>query len=425
MISQTKRADASTGFSSLTTASLLGSSKLAWVECQHVRFPFEMGGILGEQKRKATNESVRARAHAVSAIALPDRATRSMLEGLATLHSFVLAADAQRRVVWLKDEFNLLQSHPSNLIGRPVDAVIAELRPDDAEACSKAATRFSKEMKETGRVSGLRFDLDQDGDTHPLEISAFAIRDGDHDEIVVCLADRRETRERLEQKNEELETCLRGVSHDLRSPLVAMLGFSRLLRDDYQHVLAGSGLHFVDRIEQAGRHMEQLLHDMLELSRIGESPQHPVAVHPMPILEQIHSELKLRLEEDDIELRLPENPPTLVCDRTRLYQLFSNLIGNAVQHGTLDTKSRIDVEIESVVDGWQISVTDDGPGIAAEDRDRIFDLFETAGRADPHKRQSGLGLAIVKKIVESHSGRVWVEEAPGRGARFVVWLPAR
>jgi signal transduction histidine kinase len=273
------------------------------------------------------------------------------------------------------------------------------------------------------KVSGARFDLRQNGTALALTVNAFAAHDRAENELVICIADRHETHEALQQKNEELETYVRSVSHDLRSPLVSLLGFSRLLRDDYQETLGGAGLHFLDRIEQAGRHMKQLLHDMLELSRIEETSHCRVHVNPTPILQQLSSELKLQLEEKNIQLHLPKDPPTILCDRTRLYQLLSNLIGNAVQHMRLPTAGRITVEIETVSDGWQISVGDNGTGIPLEDRDRIFEAFETGSRPHGHEKTTGLGLAIVKKIVEAHSGRIWVEGDPDVGAQFCVWLP--
>jgi len=173
--------------------------------------------------------------------------------------------------------------------------------------------------------------------------------------------------------------------------------------------------------------MERLLRDQLDLSRIRTVPEHRIRTNPRTVLMQLRSEFKQRLDEKGIELSIPDCPPVIVCDPTRLYQLFSNLIGNAISHMEPQTPSteagRIEVEIESVEDGWQISVADNGPGIAPEDRERIFEAFQTAGSTLPGKQSSGLGLAIVKKIVESHCGRVWVESRSNGGARFVVRLP--
>jgi signal transduction histidine kinase len=379
--------------------------------------------IVGQLKRMSVDASAHSHLLEVAGIALPDSATRSMLEGLAGLHSFVLAVDSRLRVIWLSDSLGITSDRGGTAVGRPVASLIDELWPDDLASFGHQTRQFVEEMIARDRVSGARFDLRQNGTALALTVSAFAAHDSAENELVICVADRHETHEALEQKNEELETYVRSVSHDLRSPLVSLLGFSRLLRDDYQEALGETGLHFLDRIEQAGRHMKQLLHDMLELSRIEETAHCRVHVNPTPILQQLSSELKLQLEEKNIQLHLPKDPPTILCDRTRLYQLLSNLIGNAVQHMRLPTAGRITVEIETVSDGWQISVGDNGTGIPLEDRDRIFEAFETGGRPHAHEKTTGLGLAIVKKIVEAHSGRIWVEGDPDVGAQFRVWLP--
>jgi len=364
-----------------------------------------------------------------------------MLEGLASLHPTVLAIDARGCVIWLTDGLGIAStvdaishhdgtadSHAS-LIGRPLADLLRAIPSDDLETSKSQTLRFIDDLKKNGRVDRARFDLAGDGpdrgkESLPLEVSAFRMRDKANRSLAVFLVDRHEPRASLERKNEELEACVHGVSHDLRSPLVSLLGFSQLLRDDYGEVLDRTGLHFVSRINEAARHIEQLLQDMLELSRIGACSPCRVPVNPKPILEQLHAELKWQLDEEKIELVLPEDPPTLFCDRTRLYQLFSNLIGNAIRHMNRASSSRIEVELEAISNGWQIKVSDNGQGIPAEDHERIFRAFEAMNRSGDNRQSSGLGLAIVKKIAESHSGRVWVESEPGAGARFIVQLPA-
>jgi two-component system sensor kinase FixL len=379
--------------------------------------------VVGNVKRVSDDANAQGRLREVARITLPDVATRSMLEGLATLHSIVLAVDFRLRVTWLSDDLDIIAGGAAKSIGRSVSSLLDELWPDDISAFGNQTRQFFDEMISRDRVSRARFDLRRDGKALPLEVSAFHARDSNGGDLVICVADHHKTLESLEQKNEDLENYVRSVSHDLRSPLVSLLGFSRLLRDDYGEVLDGTALHFLDRIQQAGQNMERLLHDMLELSRIGETPHYRVHVNPIQILHQLQAELKLQLDEKQIELHLPDNPPTLLCDRTRLYQLLSNLIGNSIHHMGSGRKGRIDVEIETVSDGWQISVNDNGPGISPEDHDRIFEVFETAGVSNGGKKSSGLGLAIVKKIVEAHSGRVWVESEQNDGTRFFVWLP--
>lgn len=228
----------------------------------------------------------------------------------------------------------------------------------------------------------------------------------------------------LRRTNDELEHCVNSLAHDLRSPLVALLGFSRLLRQEYDTLLDATGHHFLDRIEQAGRTMESLVHDLLELSRIGQSGDRPSMVDPRGVLIQLRGELKPRLDAADIRLTLPETPPPLVyCDRTRLYQLFSNLIGNAIDHMGEPEEPRIEVSVVEVEEGHRISVSDNGRGVDAGKAGQIFEAFQSFPRGDG-RRGTGMGLAIVKKIAEKLGGRVWVESAPGEGATFHVLLPS-
>jgi signal transduction histidine kinase len=228
----------------------------------------------------------------------------------------------------------------------------------------------------------------------------------------------------LVRTNEELEHCVTSLAHDLRSPLVALLGFSRLLRQEYESLLDQTGRHFIDRIEQAGRTMEGLVHDVLELSRIGQSGEHLAMVDPRGVFAQLKAELKPRLDDRGVELRLAESSPPLVyTDRTRLYQLLSNLIGNAIDHMGDPESPRIEVSVRDEDEGHHISVRDNGRGIPADQIDRVFDPFHSVSREG--RRGTGMGLAIVKRIAETRGGRAWVESAPGEGATFHVILPSR
>jgi PAS domain S-box-containing protein len=250
--------------------------------------------------------------------------------------------------------------------------------------------------------------------------------DGTLEGAVVSLSDvsaQRRAESEFARRNDELENCVNTLAHDLRSPLVALLGFSRLLRQDYGSRLDDTGTHFVDRIEQAGRTMEGLIHDLLELSRIGRQGERPAMVDPRAVLAQLAAEFKPRLDAEGIRLALPDDPPQLYCDRTRLYQVFTNLIGNAIDHmGECEARG-ISVEVVEEEDVDHITVRDFGCGIAPEHHEKIFEVFQTIGRRRDDTRGTGMGLAIVRKIAETHGGRAWVESRPNRGATFHVTLP--
>jgi PAS domain S-box-containing protein len=268
----------------------------------------------------------------------------------------------------------------------------------------------------------------RDGSALCVSVSASLLRlsDGRTAGAVAYLRDvteRRRAAESLERKNAELEHYVHAVSHDLRSPLVSLLGFTRLLREDYGARLDGKGIHFLERIEQAGRTMEALIRDLLELSRIGRTSHSGTPVNPRNVLQQLSAELKPRLDAQGAVLCLPENPPPLACERTRLYQLFSNLIGNALDHMGSPPEPRVEVDVLEEGNHHLIVVRDNGRGIAAEHHERIFEVFQSLGPRRDGARGTGMGLAIVRKIAETQGGDAWVESAPGRGTCFKVRLP--
>jgi PAS domain S-box-containing protein len=315
-----------------------------------------------------------------------------------------------------------------NLLCRPRNEMIGQFVDQYVHRCEKL-NRIAEALRPERPVRDQDIQLRRpDGTVICVSISASLLRlpDGTDLGAVAYLRDvteRRQTEEDLARSNAQLEHYVDAVSHDLRSPLVSLLGFSRLLREDYGVRLDEKGRHFLDRIEQAGRTMESLIHDLLELSRIGRTEVTKSMVDPRGVLAHLHAEFKPRLDEDGVSLELPENPPHLMCDRTRLYQLFSNLVGNALDHMGEVERPTIRVGVKTLSSVHRITVSDNGKGIDPSHQDRIFEIFQSLGPYKDGRRGTGMGLAIVKKIVETHGGRVWVDSALGRGADFHVTLP--
>ncbi len=264
------------------------------------------------------------------------------------------------------------------------------------------------------------------GRVRSLEIALAPLSGGARALVLRDVTERCQVEQQLRKANEELEHCVGAIAHDLRSPLVGLLGFSRLLRQDYEDSLDDTGNHFLDRIEQAARTMESLIHDLLELARIGDAGERPVLVDPREVLLQLAAEFKPRLESAGIELILPTGLMSrMYCDRSRVYQVFSNLIGNAIDHMGPRRDARIEVRIEENDRQHEIIVADNGRGVDPAHRARIFEVFQSIGTRSDGRRGTGMGLAIVKKIVEKRGGLIWVESEPGCGARFHVTLPRR
>ncbi len=339
---------------------------------------------------------------------------------LDSLPDAVLAIDAGGVVRRANDAAcRLLESSANEILARPIGALLAE-GADQIEALAEILQGPPREA-----VCDLRLRA-RSGHIRSLEVSVTPLGAGARAILLWDVTEEREAKQRLCKANEELEHCVGALAHDLRSPLVGLLGFSRLLRQDYQDSLDETGRHFVDRIEQAARTMESLIHDLLELARIGEPGEPPFLVDPCEVLQQLAAELKPRLEAADIELALPGGLVSRVyCDRSRLYQVFSNLIGNAIDHMGPRRDARIEVQIEEDDHAHEIVVADNGRGVDPAHRERIFEIFKSIGIRADGRRGTGMGLTIVKKIVEKHGGRVWVESEPGLGARFHATLPRR
>lgn len=213
------------------------------------------------------------------------------------------------------------------------------------------------------------------------------------------------------------------VSHDLRSPLTAVLGYTELL--GRIGTLNDQQSEFLDRIKASVQNITALVNDLLDLSRVeagfdarGESVQLGEVLRlTLDNLQNQIDEKKLHLH-----LELAFNLPPAQGNPIRLRQMLDNLVGNAIKY----TPSGGDIYIKVRPEESQIiiQVTDTGPGILPADQPYIFDKFYRASNIPADVNGSGLGLAIVKSIVDSHSGRVWVESQINQGSTFFVVLPA-
>jgi PAS domain S-box-containing protein len=348
---------------------------------------------------------------------VPQPERHSILESSANA---VVAVDRNGFIAYANPAFERLTGiGPAEIEGSPLAAL-----PSTAEGVVQllAALGSDTALEVEFRLRQMK----EEGVPVVASVAPHRHADGTLGGAVVSLSDvssQRRVERELVRRNDELEQCVNTLAHDLRSPLVALLGFSRLLRQDYGGRLDDTGAHFVDRIEQAGRTMEELIHDLLELSRIGQHGERPAMLDPGAVLARLTAELKPRLDAEGIRLALPADPPQLYCDRTRLYQVFANLIGNAINHmGECEVRG-ISVEVVEEEDVDHITVRDFGRGIAPEHHEKIFEVFQTLGRRRDGTRGTGMGLAIVRKIAETHGGRAWVESRPNRGATFHVTFP--
>lgn len=313
----------------------------------------------------------------------------------------------------------------AELLGQPVEALVG--RPIlSCIPCDQAFAETIDKLRERD-VTGHDLELSDAGGSRWVSLSSRRLRlpTGEVVGNVVFLRDvsKRHRAERaLEAKNEELESYASHVSHDLRSPLVSVLGFARLLRQDYASLLDEDGRRFLDHIEQAGHTMESLIEDLLEFSRIGQADELDTPIDPVGVIEQVIADRKAEFGDLDVPIEFPSQPPMVMCNRTRAYQLFSNLIGNALIHMGPVTDPCIAIHVDEEADVHHIRVTDNGRGIDPEHHEKIFEMFTTLGKQPDGRKSSGIGLAIVKKIATNRGGSAWVESTPDHGATFHATL---
>jgi signal transduction histidine kinase len=227
----------------------------------------------------------------------------------------------------------------------------------------------------------------------------------------------------LAAKNAELERFSYTVSHDLKSPLFTIRGFLGYLEQD---ALAGDQTRLrndIQRIVGATDKMQQLLNDLLELSRIGRLVNEPRAINLNALISEVTVLLHGQLKESRAELRMNENLPEVYGDRQRISEVIQNLLDNAAKFMGDQPYPRIEIgEAGSEAGMPVLFVRDNGIGIQKEHIERVFGLFN---KLDPQSEGTGIGLALVKRIVEIHGGRIWVESQPGSGSTFYFTLPSK
>jgi PAS domain S-box-containing protein len=254
-------------------------------------------------------------------------------------------------------------------------------------------------------------------------LSAAIKRQLDEDALQKELSERKKLIGELENKNSELERFTYTVSHDLKSPLVTINGFLGYLEQD-----AASGnmerlSRDAFRIRDAVNKMQQLLNELLQLSRVGRMVN---VFENVPFEDLIHEALDVshgRLEARRVTVEVSPDLPTVYVDKPRVIEVLQNLLDNAAKYMGNQPNPRIEIGQKGEDpenDKLVFFIKDNGMGIASEYHERIFGLFN---KLDPKSEGTGVGLALVKRIIEVHGGRIWVESKPGEGATFYFTLP--
>ena len=226
----------------------------------------------------------------------------------------------------------------------------------------------------------------------------------------------------LEAANRELETFTYSVSHDLRAPLRHIVGFSRILVEDFGPKMDPEAQRHVQRIEDGARHMGQLVDGLLNLARVARHAPSFQVIGLDSVVGEVVSLLQPECEGRVVDWKIADLPAT-ACDPILIKQVFQNLIANSLKFTR--SRDRAVIEIGHRQENGQtvITIADNGVGFDMKYRDKLFGVFQRLHRPEDFEG-TGIGLATVQRIIHKHGGRVWAEGELDKGATFCFTLGA-
>jgi len=221
--------------------------------------------------------------------------------------------------------------------------------------------------------------------------------------------------EELANINQDLKEFAYIVSHDLKAPLRAISSLVDWIASDYADIFDDKGKELLDLLLGRVKRMHELIEGILKYSRVGRIKEDKVKVDLNQLVTDV---IGMVAPPDNIKVGVKGKLPIIVAEKTRIEQVFQNLISNAIKH--MDKpKGSVQVACEEKDNYWQFSVADNGPGIEEKHYKKIFQIFQTLVPRDEIE-STGVGLSLVKKIVEMYGGKVWVESEVGMGSTFFI-----
>lgn len=329
---------------------------------------------------------------------------------------------------------------PDKLIGRNAHATFHHTRPDGCcYPVGECPVRSAIPNGNAKHIANENF-LRRDGSRFPVECMTTPIIDeggGVIGSVMVFrdITERKRAEEEIRLLNEELKRNLReldtankeleafsySVSHDLRSPLRSVTGFSQVLLDDYAERLDDEGRHLLDRIIAGGRRMEQLISDLLNLSRVSRSEMRCEQVDLSAMAWKIAEEFRIMEPERKVEFGIADGL-IVTGDGHLLYQVIENLLSNAWKFTEKRDTARIEFGLLQRGGERIYFLRDNGAGFDMAYADKLFNPFQRLHRASEYSG-TGIGLATVKRIVGRHGGRVWIEGEVEKGSTVYFTLP--
>jgi signal transduction histidine kinase len=232
----------------------------------------------------------------------------------------------------------------------------------------------------------------------------------------------RRTRRLLALKDQELHNCLHAFSHEIRSPLTSIRGYASLCHEEFSGRLPAPWTEYLGRIITNADHLGSLINDMVRLSDLSLSEDSFSITSVCDLVDDLISQLRFEHRGKEFVVAVDNDMPTLLTHADSLRQIFNNLLSNAIKYSR--PRATLKIRVGYLADELfhKFLVRDNGMGIPADQRQRIFTPFVRL-YDKPAIEGSGLGLAIVRRLISIHGGEVWVDSHRGRGSTFYFTLP--
>ncbi|HEY7771837.1 MAG TPA: PAS domain S-box protein [Marinagarivorans sp.] len=339
---------------------------------------------------------------------------------------------SDNRLVWSANVYKILGMQEGSFSGRPEDISsiihphdLADVRLVDEHArqhlevtdfCCRCVKLSGEVIWVTGKY---RYFADKAGKV----VRARGVL-WDSTEETLLQRDNAEKTEALKRSNKELDDFAHIASHDLKEPLRGISNYATFLQEDYDVKLDAEGKEMLQSITRLTGHMERLISDLLNYSRLGRTELAYGQVDIDSLITQVIESLLPRLEQLNVELSYLSPMAAIYCDRVRMKEVFRNLISNAMKYSCSDNK-RVELGCEVNQTETIFYVADNGIGIPKEYHDKVFDVFKRLHGNSEFGGGSGIGLSIVQKVIGQHNGRLWFESEEGVGSTFYFSVPHR